>query len=477
MRPLDRAAAMDELSVTQAELIERIRWLINLRWVAFAGVLATILIARVAFDAALPWDRLLLTAVIIPLYNVLFYLHWRRANHTQTERLRRASAIQANAQILCDLTVLGALIHFSGGIENLFGFYFVFHMVIASTLLSVRAAFAQAAVALAIFMLVALGEYFGLLAHYESPIGLQIHGLYMNRMFLFAATWVMATSLSVTVYLATSIASRLRQREDEVTALSKGISRHADELQIAYDRLAEIEQAKSAYTRKVAHELRSPLAAVEQMLRAVADGLRGDVSEQVCDAISQARRRTQSLMSLAADLLTLAAARQAKVLSEWVDIDLRQALGGVVGSLAAAAEARRVTINTRASDDLPTIHADRKGIEELLKNLIENAVKYSLEGGVVEVGISRSNDAVTIEVSDSGIGIDEADLDNIFSEFFRAENGREFTHDGTGLGLSIVKSNVEGCGGSIEVESQIGAGTKFTVRLPVAGSRYPAANE
>ncbi|MCL5103520.1 MAG: HAMP domain-containing histidine kinase [Armatimonadetes bacterium] len=464
---LENDSVDENLSLSQVELIERIRWLISLRWLAFVGVIVTILIARAAFESALPWRCLLLTALTIPLYNFIFYLHWYRANHVQGRHLERTSAIQANVQILCDLAVLGALIHYSGGIENPFGFYFVFHMVIASVLLSRRAAFAQATVALAIFFLVAFGEYSGLLAHYESPSGLQIGRLHASGMAVFAATWVMATCLYVTVYLATSIANRLRRREDQVTALSREVNRHADELQISYDKLAEADRAKSAYMRKVAHELRSPLAAVDQLLRAVADGLQGDITEQAHDTIGQARRRVQGGLSLLMDLLTLAAAREARLVSEWADVDLRSALNGVVGALGAVAEARRVTITTRIADDVPSVHADHKGMEELLTNLVGNAVKYSYEGGTVEVDISVSGHTVKIEVRDSGIGIDEADLEKVFSEFYRSENAREFTRDGTGLGLPIVKSIVEAHRGTVDVESRKGAGTKFTVRLPV----------
>jgi len=458
----------EELSLSQVELIERIRWLINLRWLAFAGVTATILIARVIFDSALPWRLLLATALAIPLYNLIFYLHWRHVNYDGSRHLEHTSAIQANVQILCDLAVLGALIHFSGGIENPFGFYFVFHMVIASTLLSRRAAFAQATVALAIFVLVALGEYSGLLAHYQSPIGRQISGLYSNPIAVFAATWVMATSLYATVYLATSIASRLRQREAQVTTLSREIIRRADELQISYDMLAEIDRAKSAYMRKVAHELRSPLAAIDQLLRTVLDGLQGEIPEQAREAIGRARQRTRAVLLLVADLLTLASAREARLLSQWVDVDLVLALDGVVGGLIAEAEARQVTVKTRVSDDAPLVHAHRRDVEDMLTNLIGNAIKYSYEGGVVEVSISESTGAVTIEVRDSGIGIEESDLGKVFGEFYRSDNAREFTRDGTGLGLPIVKSIVDAHGGTIDVESSPQAGTTFTVRLPVS---------
>ena len=465
VRP-ETAAAGKELTLSQIELVERIGWLINLRWLAFVGVAATILIARAAFICRLPWDKLLISAFAIPSYNAVCFVAWRRASRPGTENIERTSAILANIQILCDLLVLGALMHFSGGVENLFGFYFVFHTVIAGTLLSKRAAFAQATLAVVIFFSIIFGEYSEWLPHYSSPVGLEFPGLHSSTIVVFAAIWVMTSLLYVTVYFATSIASQLRKREDEVTSLSREIKQAADRLQIAYDKLAEIERAKSAYARNVAHELRSPLAAIESLLRVVADGLRGDVPDPVLNTISRARARTQELLALVHDLLALAAAKEAPRSAEWVVCNLRGLVDNVTGLLAAQAHARGITIRSDIAPDLPCVNGNLEQMEELLTNLVSNAVKYSREGGVVEVRLSESEESVVVEVADSGIGISEEDKRRIFEDFFRSSEARQFTSEGTGLGLSIAKTIVDSHGGTISFESGRGEGTRFTVRLP-----------
>ncbi len=450
------------------EWIERIGWLIKLRWIAFAGVIATVLISRVLFISSLPWGWLILTALTIPAYNLACYLAWRRANCPGAKDIEIASSRLAHIQILCDLTVLGALIHFSGGVENPFGFYFVFHMVIASILLSRKAAFLQATLALVIFVGVVLGEYYGLLAHYYSPVGLQLPDLYRNEMAIVAALWVMATALYATVYLATCIAARLRWREDQIVALSRRARHDADELRVAYDRLADTEKAKSAYMRKVAHELRSPLAAIESLLRVVSDGLAGDVPEEVRNTIARARSRTHGLLAIVGDLLTLAAARDPHQSREPADIDLRSTLDSVVCLLAPQAELRQIKVETEVCAVLPCVRGDPEGIEEILTNLVGNAIKYSPDGATVRVCVSHDSGEVCVEVSDVGIGIDEKDIKRVFEEFYRTTTARNVTPEGTGLGLSIVKSIVDAHGGAIEVESRLGAGTKFTVRLPAS---------
>ncbi len=461
-------AQNQDLSSSRVKLIERVRWLINLRWLAFAGVTSTVLIARQIFASPLPWNRLLATALTIPVYNLVLYLVWRLENRSgQRSNLAGASAILANVQICCDLLALGALIHFSGGVENPFGFYFVFHMVIASNLLSPRATYAQATFAVVIFLSVAMGEYFGVIGHYCSPIGVCISGLHKNPVVVLGYCWVMTTCLYVTVYLATSISSRLRWREGQVVSLSRELTRHTNELQQAYDRLADLDKAKSAYTRKVAHELRSPLAAADGLLRTVAEGLRGEVSKDASETIARTRIRIHELLQVVRDLLTLASAMEIKKPSRLAHVDLRTELDGVVGLLSENARDRKITVNARVDDTLPRIPADREGIAEVLTNLLSNAIKYSFEGGTVDVRIFHELGKVLIEVADSGIGIEAAELEKIFDEFHRTDNARKFTPDGTGLGLSIVKQIVKAHGGTIDVTSSAGAGTVFKVCLHV----------
>jgi signal transduction histidine kinase len=464
----------EQLTLSQIELIERIDWLINLRWLAFVGVIATILVARAAFAGPLPCGKLLAVAFAIPAYNLVYHIAWRRATRSRDGNLEHLSSLLANAQILCDLIVLGALIHFSGGVENLFGFYFVFHMVIASFLLSRRAAFMQATFAIGIFTAIVVGEYHGLLAHYISPIGAQVPGMHSSGMTVFAAVWVMATSLYVAVFFGTTIAARLRRREDEVTSLSRVLTQSADMLRAACEQLDETAKAKSAYARKVAHELRSPLAAIDSLLRVVDDGLRGEVSEPARQTIARARHRTHGLLAVVHDLLVLAAAREAPQSSEFVQLDLRPVLDSVVGLLTPQAETRGIKIDTHVPTDPPLVCGDPESMEELFTNLVRNAVKYSHDGGVVQVRMSSDAGYVRVEVADNGIGIDEEEACHIFDEFYRSTGAREFTPDGTGLGLAIAKTIVDAHGGAIRVESRKGEGARFIVCLPVACGKSPA---
>jgi signal transduction histidine kinase len=140
-------------------------------------------------------------------------------------------------------------------------------------------------------------------------------------------------------------------------------------------------------------------------------------------------------------------------------------MDGVTGLIAAQATARGITIKSDIAPDLPCVRGDPEQLEEVLTNLVSNAVRYSHDGGVVEVRLAPCEESIQIEVADSGIGISDEHQARIFEEFFRSSDAREFTSEGTGLGLSIVKTIVDSHGGTITFESRKGEATRFVVSL------------
>jgi len=119
-------------------------------------------------------------------------------------------------------------------------------------------------------------------------------------------------------------------------------------------------------------------------------------------------------------------------------------------------------------DNLPRVRADRRAVEHVLTNLIDNAVKYTREGGEIRLATGATDGVVTIDVSDNGIGIPLEDQPRIFERFYRVDRSRSREMGGTGLGLSIVKHVVQSHGGTIDVESALGSGSRFSIRLPIA---------
>ena len=138
--------------------------------------------------------------------------------------------------------------------------------------------------------------------------------------------------------------------------------------------------------------------------------------------------------------------------------------------MQAHIEARGLSIITEIPDNLPLVNVDRRRVGQVLRNLLDNAVKHTGSGGTIKVIAGLQNNLLSISVSDTGEGISETDLPNIFERFYRVDRSRNRATGGSGLGLTIAKRLVEAHGGTIEVQSELGKGSKFTFSIPVANN-------
>ena len=177
------------------------------------------------------------------------------------------------------------------------------------------------------------------------------------------------------------------------------------------------------------------------------------------------------MITMINELLSLAQHRDEKQLLEFKSVDLTVLAGRIQRTFKDKAHQKGLDFEMVVSEDLPQIQGDTAMIEQALENLVSNAIKYTPAEGVVKVEFSRGpKKTVQIQISDTGIGISEDDKQNLFEEFFRAENARAADEDGTGLGLSIVKEMVDQHGGKIIVESEKGLGTLFVVHFPIVSN-------
>ena len=234
-------------------------------------------------------------------------------------------------------------------------------------------------------------------------------------------------------------------------------------------RLAE---ARRDLVANVSHELKTPLTAIRGYAETLEDG--------ALDQPPVARRFTRSILdqcarleALLGDLLTLARLDSRRQRSpELVTVNLAQLARQAVEMLAPRARTGDLDLALQAPEELP-VAGERDELERLLLNLIENAIKYNRPGGEVGVRLEGRESEAIVEVRDSGIGIPEEALERVFERFYRVDKGRAREQGGTGLGLSIIKHVAQNHGGTVEVESRLGKGSVFTVRLPVIlGAHY-----
>jgi two-component system phosphate regulon sensor histidine kinase PhoR len=230
--------------------------------------------------------------------------------------------------------------------------------------------------------------------------------------------------------------------------------------------LKELDKMKSEFIAMVTHELRAPIAAVEQQLTVILNKMAGEVTEKQEQLLSRAKQRTRGLLDLIKDLLDLSKIEAGKMVQYKEPLSLQGVIQRVVDLMRAEAENKKIDLQFSAPSKISLIHADRNSMEGIFTNLISNAIKYTPEGGKVWVHLGEEGGFVKANVSDTGIGIKREDLPRIFDKFYRVKNTETRQIVGTGLGLSIVKSIVDAHLGSITVESEEGGGTTFTVSLP-----------
>ena len=231
--------------------------------------------------------------------------------------------------------------------------------------------------------------------------------------------------------------------------------------------LRRLETIRRDFVANVSHELRTPVAAV----RSAAETLRGALDRDPAAAARFAEiieRNAERLQRLVADLLDLSRIESREYRPNLESVDVAPVVHHVLGLHRERAEARQLRIETDLPADLPAARADRRAIEQVLSNLVDNAVKYCPPGATVTVRAAVEGDRLRIAVADTGPGIEPQHLPRLFERFYRVDAGRSRDLGGTGLGLSIVKHLVEAMNGTVGVDSAPGKGSTFHFSLPRA---------
>ena len=235
----------------------------------------------------------------------------------------------------------------------------------------------------------------------------------------------------------------------------------------AYEAVTAMSGERTWFMMKAAHNLRAPLAGMLSILEVVRDGYLGPINDDQSEYLRRLDRRARTMLALVNELMALSRNRQRREVESGVT-ELAALARRVQRTFQDKAAEKRIGFQVSLSTDLPDVRGRLETVEQMLENLVSNAIKYTPADGSVEVRFARANGTVRIEVSDTGIGIPAEDRPKLFTEFFRAENAKAMEEVGTGLGLAIVKDIVDQLGGRIFMESEEGVGTIFVVHLPIA---------
>jgi PAS domain S-box-containing protein len=237
-------------------------------------------------------------------------------------------------------------------------------------------------------------------------------------------------------------------------------------------RLAD--QVKSDFVSSVSHELRTPLASILGYLEILTTGEVGDLTDLQAEFLGIIDTNSNRLLSLIDDLLTLSGLENGKLAMRFEAFDLSELVSGGIQAERPALAERGLELDVQLPSAPVRVQADTHRLGQVVDNLLANAIKFTPEGGRIAVRLTESGGMAALVVEDSGIGISEDDLGR---RFFRARSATEQAIPGTGLGLAISKGIVEMHGGTLDVESELGYGSTFTVRIPTVEARTirPAA--
>ena len=229
----------------------------------------------------------------------------------------------------------------------------------------------------------------------------------------------------------------------------------------------QLEDVRRDFVANASHELKTPAATIQAVAETLGQAAADDPAA-VPRFASQLEHEAVRLSRIVADLLDLSRLESGSALDEIVSLGAAASEEGQ--RLEESAQRAGVTLEIRTESEQP-VRGSQRDLTLLVRNLIDNAVRYSHEGDKVQVEVDSDGDDVTLRVTDTGIGIPSRDISRIFERFYRVDRARSRETGGTGLGLAIVKHVVDNHGGRLEVESELGLGTTFRITLPAAPRR------
>jgi signal transduction histidine kinase len=243
----------------------------------------------------------------------------------------------------------------------------------------------------------------------------------------------------------------------------------------AFDAIENLMRERTEFMLEVAHNLRAPLGASVSIVDLLRGGYSGKLSDQQAEQLTRLDTRLRALDQTIGELLAIARTRDRSREIPDVVVDLEELAERTDRTFRGSAESKGITLDVRVEEDLPMIESGASLLEQLMENLVSNAIKYTPEGGSVDVAIARgAADSIHISVSDTGIGIPDSEQDKLFRPFFRASNAKKMTTNGTGLGLALVRQTVDRHRGRIRIESHEDKGTRVEIELPVRGRQRSA---
>ena len=429
---------------TVQSLRDRLEWYINIRWIALFGILASIPIGQDMFNFHLAYNSIILTAALLVVINIISTFALRFINYQSQYQ----EMIFAEIQILADLLIVSHVIHYAGGIDNPFFFLYILQVIFSGILFpGAGLRFLNAFIACALLTTWTILEYNGVVDQYlltEEPITLRI----------------MLTSLAafyVTVFACVFI-------------IHSFMKRYRDLKNIIDDKNLQLEKAmreRNKLFQFTAHEIKSPVTTIKTSLSVVRSLYGKYLNPEATQLLHRAERRSDQVLDMVKKMIEITHYHLSREIPQLETVDFQEWLCKTVTPHQSFASSKHINLSLAKLEQSIQIAIDTSALEKVVDNLVSNALRYTNEGGSVEVIPFADEKTFGFCVKDTGIGISGEEQKEIFKEFYRTPKAKEMEKIGTGLGLNLVKEIVRKHGGKIEVKSKVDQGSIFKIILPL----------
>jgi signal transduction histidine kinase len=258
------------------------------------------------------------------------------------------------------------------------------------------------------------------------------------------------------------------ESKDEIGVLANTFNDMADQLETTLDNLKKSEMMRREFVANVSHELRTPITSIRSYAETLEEG--GGISKEMQQKFLKVIvNESDRMTKIVQDLLTLSRFDAGNIEFSFAKFSFEKSVRDVYSAMLMEAKNRQHEFSLEFSGKLPDITGDRARVEQVLINMVSNAIKYTPNGGRIKMTAGQTGDTVWASGRDNGVGIPKSDVDRVFERFYRVDKARSRESGGTGLGLSIAHEIVMRHGGKIEIQSREGRGTIITMALPVEG--------
>lgn len=463
--------------------LQSTRWIIDARW--YYVLLAFLLSVISNEDANMP-VALFASAIAVLLAllsNIFFYFYLRNIDQGQLSE-KKLNALNLS-QISIDLVFFFVIMLLTGGgVDSIAHAFFAISIMVSMILFGFRGSIIVAAVSgilLFASAFVKTGIFSDILSGTGVTLGREASVEFTKAGILFLVFLLMGffggyisrllrardLLLLEQITKEEGHVNRLEELTVEFDKSAKLLVRRDLELSGANEKLTQLDKMKSEIISVVAHQLRTPLSAIKWTLKILLDEDAGAVTPEQRDLLSKGFESNERMIALINDMLAVDRLESGKIKYNFVPVQFEELVQDMIRSLLTLATQKNIRVEFSSPQVLlAKIKIDPDKMRDVLQNLIDNAIKYTKNEGVVTVGVAMEKEELHFWVKDNGIGIPDDEKEKIFSRFFRANNAIHTETDGSGLGLFIAQSVIKRHGGKLWFESELNIGTTFHVLLP-----------